>query len=140
MKTNFTNDLSGSYDNLDVVLVAYKGIWNWLHRFFTGRLFNTVFLVLRNPDTKGLGLYGVNPLTDKFQMIHPINQWKGILTSRKPNCTVINLRQYPETLQRALNSIGSEQHKDTYEAIVWIFSLETEKANEDLLIKKRIKK
>ena len=139
MKTNFQNDLSKSYSHLDIVLVRYRGFWNFLSRVFKGQIFDTAFIVIRDPIEGKLGLYGVNHLTEKFELIHSINQWKGILSSQHPTALVVNLPAHPETGKRAVNAIGQDQFDDTYDAVAWVFEMNPAKSGESQILSHRIK-
>ena len=118
MKTNFEKDLSGTYNNLDVVLVKNRGWKARLKRWWNGELYDDVWIAIDWSEELHLAQVHEGRL-----MYGPsINQWKGLITARNLECTIINLPIKLGTHKNAVRFIG-HSFKNTPNCIAHIFEL-----------------
>ena len=118
MKTNYKQDKSGSYSNLDVVLVKTKGLKAALLRWWYGTPYTDVWICI---DWNG-ELHLAQVHEGRLQYGPSISQWKGMITSQNLECTIINLPIKLGTHNNAIRFVG-QCFRNTPNAIAHIFEL-----------------
>jgi len=129
-KTDFSNDSTGSYNTLDVILVRTPGFIPWLRRMATLSKWDDVFILLDGRLCQ--------VVKGRFMQGPTVNQWKGLITSGNLECTVINFKSTIGTEAKARSYMG-QRFKNTPNCISHIFGLfDSERATINSLLSAKI--
>lgn len=119
MKTNKTADVSGNYDDMDVILIKKKGAWASFKRWLSGYDFDDAAIVLELNNR----LFIAKMIEGRLAVFSNIAQWRGFITHTGMSCTLINL-PYTNAIFAAIPRSIGHKFPDPFVAIASVFDLE----------------
>jgi len=128
MRTDRTQDQSGNYSALDVVLVKSPGFKAWWKRLITRCQWDDIAVILQwDKDLhvcqviEGRLMYGPN-----------LQKWGGLITSRRLKTKLINFRSNLRTEDKARSYVG-QRFVNTANCIGHIFDIAGVKSIKQLI-------